>query len=185
MTLLEAGAVQRQRFVAEPEAPGAAEAGGGQIQHGMDASAFDDGGQAAPERVVIRRGRHAALRQPLRAVAEKLFGASIAEPEELPQDQAGKKLGEGKIVSREPPGVLPEFTLADEVGGDEDPPWRLTGFHPVSCIDATENALPNMRRTFRGLRQSQLRPLFPPAAVLGLFGGVFLMWAAFAAEGVV
>src|SRR6267142_6708193 len=41
-------------------------------------------------------------------------------------------------------------------------PWRFAGQHPVSCSNTIEAALPNMRRTWMGSRQSSCVPVSCP-----------------------
>jgi hypothetical protein len=56
-------------------------------------------------------------------------------------------------------GVCGKDPQSQTIGGVQNRPWRLRGFHPASCKDAMDRALPNMRRTLGGLRQSHSYPL--------------------------
>src|SRR6202034_949240 len=77
----------------------------------------------------------------------EFFGASITEAIELPQHQAGKELPEREIMAGELTGIFGEHAPAQMIGGIQHRPWRSRCFHPASCSDAMDRALPNMRRT--------------------------------------
>jgi len=40
--------------------------------------------------------------------------------------------------------------------------WRLAGFHRAGCTQSTRRALPNMRRTSLGLKQSPFLAISAP-----------------------
>ena len=99
MTLFETGAVQRQRPLRQSQQSRLAKVCCQQIDGAIDASGFENGAEGTPKRVMIRRGGQADIRQPLWAVAQELFGASITQAVKLPQHQAGEELGQSKILA--------------------------------------------------------------------------------------
>jgi hypothetical protein len=108
VTLLETSAVQRQRLVLQSQPAGSTEACRDQIQNAINTSPLENDAEGTPESVVIRRCTQADFRQPLGAVTQQLFGASIAQAEELPQHQTREELCPRKVVPAERPGVVAE-----------------------------------------------------------------------------
>lgn len=100
--------------------------------------------------VVVRRDGQADVGEPLRAVGKELFRASVAQPVELAQHEAGEELGEREVAACERAEPIREHFAAQPVRRANHLPWRLTGLHPAWDSDATQVALPNARRTGEG-----------------------------------
>jgi hypothetical protein len=123
------------------------------IQLGLDHPGFDQPVKCPAKRVVIRHFFQPNVDTPLRRILKQGDEAAITLLLMFPQHQAGKELRISKIFAAEFRPPL-QTGLGQRMSSRKYLPWRFTRLHPASSTDVLDIAPPNMRLTFRGLRQS-------------------------------
>src|SRR5580700_1165069 len=127
-------------------------------------SGAEDPLQRPPQRVMIWRVPDADVSQRLWIILQDGLSAAQTHAVELAHDQTCEKLGKRVIMPGKLARELREQPASQSVSRLHHLPWRSTGFHLAVCNEMSGTALPNKRRTWRGLRQSRDGP-FPDQSI--------------------